>query len=317
MVRYIRREQRIIRTLLLTNLITLVLLVLTILLAIALPLQKKDTGLTIDGQLAMELADDYEVSVGYLQELFPDYLVYQDGAEYIFLPQDGSLPHNELDASLLSWVGDRAVYSQDGKTALTGVDVSVYQGKIDWEAVAADGIDFAMIRLAYRGYGSGSLMVDEYAEINLAGATAAGLDIGAYIFSQATTVEEALEEADLVINMLKDYDVTYPVVFDMEEIHEEEARVDNLTIAQRTEITDAFCKAIKKEGYTPMIYGNTRWLAGRLDLRQLKDYDIWYAQYYHTFQFPYAFTMWQYTDSGTVAGIEGEVDLNLCFKTYK
>ena len=270
---------------------------------------------TVDAQLLMDNAALYNVSTEYLQLLLPDYLVYRDGLEYVFAPLEQKLSRHEYDWSQLTYDFGRIHYQGAGEISY-GVDVSTYQQKIDWHAVAGDDIDFAMVRLGYRGYSVGKLEQDEYAVANLDGAAAAGLDVGAYFFSQAITPEEAEEEARLVLQILDGRELRYPVVFDMEEIDNDQARTDTLSIAQRTEIALAFCKEIKKAGYQPMIYGNIKWLAGRIDLTRLKDYPLWLAQYYEKPLFPYMFQMWQYTDSGSVAGISTSVDLNICFQPF-
>ena len=182
--------------------------------------------------------------------------------------------------------------------------------------VAADGIDFAMIRLGFRGYGeSGVLKLDDRFEENLTGAKAAGLKVGVYFFSQAITVEEGLEEAKLVLDTLQGRELDFPVVFDQEEIYEADARTDNLDPSTASDIAVAFCDAVKDGGYNPMIYANTRWFVSQMDFSRLDGYSKWLAQYYRTPFFPYQFQIWQYTSSGSVDGIQGNVDLNLCFTT--
>lgn len=279
------------------------------------PTTAEEPPLLVDGRLVMEHAAEYGVSTEYLQLLLPGYLVYVDGADYVFQPLDDRIPLHDYDWAYLTHDAGRIQY-RDGRDVAYGVDVSTYQGEIDWKAVAGDGIDFAMIRLGYRGYSQGGLAIDEYAEANLDGAAAAGLDVGAYFFSQAVTVAEAEEEARLVLAVLDGRELTYPVAFDMEEITGDTARTQGLTVAERTEITLAFCRTIQKGGYQPMIYGNIRWLAGRIDLTRLTQYPLWLAQYYEKPLFPYLFTMWQYTDSGTVSGIPTSVDINICFAPF-
>ena len=196
---------------------------------------------------------------------------------------------------------------------IPGVDVSYYQGKIDWEQVKASGIEFAMIRLGYRGYGEeGKLMEDKMAYENLEGALDAGLQVGVYFFSQAITVEEAVEEAEFVLQRIKVYDITMPVVFDWEYISEEArtAKMDRRTL---TDCYKAFSERIAQAGYTPMAYFNTYQSRQLMYLYELEDYPFWLALYSDRMTFPYRFEMWQYTDSGIVPGIEGEVDLNLYF----
>lgn len=307
-------------------LIALVLFTLVVVLAVALftvlyqqePAEPaEEPNIIVDGELVQRYAAEYDVDTEYLQLIMPGYLVYRNGDDYIFQKQVLDIPAHTYNIKNLTWLENgRAAYSDEKHPeTLTGIDVSEHQKDIDWNAVAADGIDFAMIRIAYRGYESGVLHTDAYAEANLTGAINAGIPVGAYVFSQAVTEEEAIEEAKLAIDILRKHDITYPVVFDMEVIHGESARIDPLTVEEGTAIAEAFCKTVKKAGYTPMIYGNMGWLAGCIDLEQLK-YDIWFAQYYDHFTYPYAFTIWQYSDSGTVSGIEGPVDMNLGFIDY-
>lgn len=156
-------------------------------------------------------------------------------------------------------------------------------------------------------------MKDEYCDQNLKGASEAGIDMGVYFYSQAVTVEEAEEEAAFVLDSIKDYDIKYPVVFDMEETGTDNARTAQLSAEQKTDITIAFCEKVKAAGYTPMIYGNIEWMMDHVELERLTQYPKWFAQYFNKPFFPYEFQMWQYTNEGSVPGIEGGVDLNLCF----
>ena len=196
---------------------------------------------------------------------------------------------------------------------IPGIDVSYYQGQIDWEKVKASGIEFAMIRLGYRGYGQeGKLMEDKMAFRNIEGALDAGLKVGIYFFSQAITVEEAVEEAEFVLERIEGYDITMPVVFDWEYISEEArtAKMDRRTL---TDCYKAFCEKIAEAGYTPMSYFNTYQSRQLMYLHELEEYPFWLALYSDRMTFPYRFEMWQYTDSGRVPGIEGKVDINLFF----
>ncbi|MBQ6808648.1 MAG: glycoside hydrolase family 25 protein [Firmicutes bacterium] len=281
----------------------------------ALPAEAEPGTEMVEARLLMEHAAAYDVSTEYLQLLLPGYLIYRDGTEYVFSPLDEHLEQHDYDWSALRYDFGRIHYA-DGRDVTYGVDVSTYQGEIDWQAVAEDGIDFAMVRLGYRGYSKGGLQIDEYALKNLDGAAAAGLEVGAYFFSQAISEAEAEEEARLALELLDGRELAYPVVFDMEEITEDAARTDALSIKERTDITLAFCRVIEEAGYQPMVYGNIKWLAGRIDLTRLHQYPLWLAQYYERPLFPYLFHMWQYTDSGEVAGIETTVDLNICFKPF-
>ncbi len=196
---------------------------------------------------------------------------------------------------------------------IPGIDVSYYQGDIDWEKVKASGIEFAMVRLGYRGYGEeGKLVEDKLAFQNIEGALEAGLKVGIYFFSQAITVEEALEEAEFVLERIEGYDITMPVVFDWEYISEEArtAKMDRRTL---TDCYKAFCGKIAEAGYTPMSYFNSYQSRQLMYLHELEDYPFWLALYSDRMTFPYRFEMWQYTDSGRVPGIEGKVDINLFF----
>lgn len=210
-------------------------------------------------------------------------------------------------------------YTENGKkVSFEGVDVSSHQKDIDWAKVKAAGIDFAIIRVGFRGYGTGAIVLDEYFTKNMDGALAAGLKVGVYFFSQAINEAEAIEEANVVIEQLKKYKskITYPVVYDAEDITNDTARTDNLLGEQITSNCIAFCEKIKDAGYTPMIYANKRWFLTRLDLTRLTDYDMWHAAYVDAPDTPYMYTMWQYSASGKVAGITGSVDLNISFVDY-
>ena len=140
-----------------------------------------------------------------------------------------------------------------------------------------------------------------------------GIAAGVYFFTQATSVEEAKEEAQYVLDALEPYDVTYPVVLDVEAVTSKNARTADLTMEERTEYCITFCEMIKQAGYTPMIYGNLKTFMLMLDLEKLEEYDKWFAHYDEEFYYPYDFKIWQYTDAGSVAGINGEVDINISF----
>ena len=198
--------------------------------------------------------------------------------------------------------------------ALQGVDVSVYQGEIDWQAVADAGVDFAIIRVGYRGYSQGAIQPDTNFQKNMEGALKAGLDVGVYFFSQATTVREAEEEADYVLEAIRSYPVTYPVVFDWEFIDGQTARTDEMEGEHMTECAKTFCELVQAAGYTPMVYFNQEQGYLYYQLDQLDEFPFWLAEYDEKPDFFYNFDIWQYTHTGTVPGIEGNVDLNLAFR---
>lgn len=203
------------------------------------------------------------------------------------------------------------VYVQGGEiVSRVGIDVSEHNGTIDWDAVAGDGIEFAYLRIGYRGTVEGNITADKQFEDNLSGARGADLDIGVYFFSQAINEDEAREEADWVIERLGDFVPTYPIVFDMEASTTGGDRIANLTNDQATAIAVAFCKEIESEGYQACVYGSRADLA-RYDLSKLYKYGFWYAEYADQPTMALRYGIWQYTNSAEVDGIDGDVDLDL------
>lgn len=214
--------------------------------------------------------------------------------------------------------------SYDGDPDYTyrlGLDISRHDGEpIDWKAVKADGWEFIIFRIGWRGYESGTLHVDEHFHQNIQGALKEGFDIGVYVFSQAITEEEAVEEAELCINELKDYKINLPIVYDPETITWEPARTDDITMEQVTKNTIAFCNRIKKAGYEPMIYSNITWEARYFDLSKLSEYKLWFADYQYPPTSPYHFEFWQYGgECGKVPGFpkgrKVDVDMQLIPRT--
>lgn len=173
-----------------------------------------------------------------------------------------------------------------------------------------------MIRVGYRGYDQGGLHIDTYAEANLQGALDAGLPVGVYFYSQAISVEEAREEANMLLEFIRDWDITYPVVFDWEWVGAD-ARTAEVSSRTVTDCTLAFCRMVQEAGYTPAFYFNQDLAQNTFRLRELQDFDFWLAQYQDAMTFAYDVDMWQYSCTGRVAGITGDVDLNLCFKSYE
>ena len=259
--------------------------------------------------------DKYE----FLQRFFDDTFVYNWDGETLYIPVDDTLPMNNYNWDNLV-LQDKNYkeyeYQEYGVTkTIKGIDVSKHQGKIDWEKVAADGVEYAFIRVGYRGYGTGKALEDEFFHQNAKGANEAGVPIGAYFFSQAINTEEAVEEAEMAIEALKDYDIAYPIAIDLEDVPDD-SRTSEMTREEFTDVAIAFCEKIKEAGYTPMIYCNSRWFTLNLDLSRLTEYDKWFAQYYNRPFFPYDFQIWQYTSAGKVDGIDGDVDLNISFVRY-
>lgn len=228
----------------------------------------------------------------------------------------GSVPVNSYNNNYFTKnASGYMAYTEPGVETALGIDVSVYQGVIDWQKVADAGIDFAIIRVGYRGYGSeGKMMPDKYFVQNIEGALNAGLDVGVYYFSQAITVEEARQEAAYVIEQVKNYPLTYPVVFDWERQNYSGSRTQTVpSVNTMCQMANAFCADITVAGYQAMVYFNPSEGYKQYDLSQLMNYPFWLAQYNSVPTFYYDFDMWQYTSSGRVSGISGNVDMNIRF----
>lgn len=240
-------------------------------------------------------------------------LVYR--AQHSIIKNDLGLRNIVLDQSLLETGGTYYSYQSGSENVVSsvGIDVSTYQGTIDWQAVKNAGVDYVIVRAAYRGYETGRIVPDDLFAQNIEGAAAAGLHVGVYLFSQALSEQEAVEEADYLLELIQGYPVDYPVVYDQEEYTADQARTDGLTGEQATKNALAFCERIYDAGYIPMIYTNNDWAQNMYDMEQLDHYPIWYADYTSSPDLSGGFAMWQYTDEGQVSGVQGPVDLNLLF----
>ncbi len=234
------------------------------------------------------------------------------------IPVYSDVELSSLDPSLF-FVDEngRMQYNDPAVKVYTGIDVSVFQGEVDFSAVKADGIDFVMLRVGYRGYGeTGSLNEDANFRKNCENACAAGLKVGAYFFSQAISPEEAAEEAEYVLSILKDYNITYPVAYDWEAIDYDEARTDGLDNETITKCACAFCDKIAAAGYDTVVYFNRSLGYFSYDLSLVKNHYFWLAEYGGTPSFIYDFRIWQYTKTGSVSGITGDVDLNISITDF-
>ena len=196
-----------------------------------------------------------------------------------------------------------------------GIDVSKYQKEIDWDVVAAEGIEFAIIRCGYRGMQTGALVEDPYFRANLEGAKKAGIKVGIYFFSQAVNAVEAVEEASMVLELLDGEEIDYPIFIDTEG-GGGTARADQIDADTRTTVCKYFCKTIKNEGYTPGVYSGRWYYYNKVHAAELEEYTIWLAEYRDTPLYENRYDMWQYTSKGAVAGIEGYVDLNVSYLGY-
>lgn len=226
-------------------------------------------------------------------------------------------------------------FSQDGnelqyfrsnrKISSYGIDVSKYQGDIDWEKVAASGVDFAMIRMGVRGYSTGTVVVDETFEANITGALDNNIEVGIYFYSQAITAEEAVEEANYAVIAASKYKLTYPIVFYSENITNDTARTDELTADELSAIAGAFCDTVERYGYKSMICASKHQLSVNMDVSELENYDVWLidapnvkeGEKLNLSEYPYQYVMWQYASNGKIDGINGSVDLNISFIDYK
>ncbi len=278
-------------------------------------------------ELAQRLADseDYIAAMNTNVDEYPEAdgnMLYHDDiyGDFSAEPLEG-VPLNTLDWENLELGEDnRYTYYENGEAvSKTGIDVSYHQGDIDWERVAADGIDFAMIRIGYRGYEKGIMHRDELSESYISGAQAAGIDVGVYFYSQAVSEAEAREEAVYVCGLIKDSEIKYPVVFDWELPDDSEARTLGTTTETLNKCAAAFCQEITDRGYTAMLYSNLKMALTKYDMQTLSAYDFWYVEYkdgHNPPSYPYELQMWQYASDGRVDGIDGYVDMNISFVDY-
>ena len=226
-------------------------------------------------------------------------------------PENPTIPPERNPYDRYDFQYDRHNYLKlQNLTSYAGIDVSAFQGKIDWKKVKASGIDFAMIRLGYRGYESGKLVEDQYAKANLKGAKEAGLRIGVYFFSQALNIRETDQEIQFMLEILGDTKLDMPIVLDWE-IPANTARTRNMDQQTLTDIQRHFCGQMRDRGYQPMIYFNWHQSEHLYVLHDLEEYPFWLALYQDRMTYPWKVEMWQYTDKGKVPGIQGNVDLNV------
>lgn len=233
----------------------------------------------------------------------------------IWITELDGVPKNELNNDNFTSDSTFKYYSENGKAAsLEGIDISSYSGDVDWNKVKDSGVDFVIVRIGGRGYGNeGALYTDDRALEYIEGAHNSGLKVGGYFFSQAINTEEAVEEADYVKSILGDTKLEFPVAYDWEIIKDEDARTDNVSAAEATNCARAFCDRIIEHGYNTMLYSPSRELYFKYDLSRLADIDIWYCEYSDVPTFYYQFSMWQYSSTGKVDGIDADVDMNICF----
>lgn len=251
-----------------------------------------------------------------------------DGKHTLVTTRDGKdewvlispyLAKNTYDFTKMEEKAGLKRYMENGKKiSYVGVDISKQTGSVNFAGLKAAGVDYVMIRLGGRGYSTGQITLDESFVENIEGAIAEGLDVGVYFYSQAISQDEAVQEANFVVQNLEPYrnSIKYPVAFDMEFVANDEARIDGLSREDRTTIAVTFMDGIKVSGYIPMFYGDKEWLIKEVDLAKLQDYDVWFAQETDIPDYPYQYAMWQYSSTGVVNGIRGDASLNICFIGY-
>ncbi len=243
-------------------------------------------------------------------------IVHADGTkEWVDINSD--LEKNKYNLDNFKYDKPIMTYEVDGKTASWfGVDISANQGEVDFSKLKKAGCEFVMIKVGARGYSSGNIVMDENFETNLKDAKKAGLNIGVYFCSQAVTKSEAREEAEVLLDAIESYTVKYPVVFVMENINDDMARIEALDMQERTEIAKVFLEEIEDADYTPMLYGDKEWLMTMINLEKLEKYDIWLAQDGDKPDYPYQFGMWQYDSDGSIKGVSGDVAMSISFVDY-
>ena len=283
-------------------------------------LKETSTGAKFRAKIK-EMFQSGSSTIQVLKYLFPDEIVLTDeGSFHFYEIMEGIAKNSYLDSNFVRNDDNEMEYSVDGRvTSVKGIDISKHNGEIDWEKVAASGVKFAFIRCGIRGYGSGEIVADDNFIKNVEGATDNGIEVGTYFFSQAVTEEEAKEEAEFVLNSVSQLSISLPIAIDVEKVEgvDSEPRTGGLSTEQYTANVLEFCNTISEAGYTPMIYGNIKTFAMLLDIEQIEGIEKWFAGYISedviTPYFPYEFSIWQYSSTGKVDGISGDVDMNIAF----
>ena len=272
-------------------------------------------------------AGEYEVALkpisGYRTPLSATDVRVKDKVEYVAIDDISLLIKTE--AEIDAEAEDSAEANTDGddteirqtsgvsKTGVLGIDVSKWQKEIDWDKVKNEGVDFAIIRCGYRGSVTGSLVEDPYFEQTIKGARAAGIKVGVYFFTQAVNEVEAVEEASMVISLVRDYELQYPVFIDTEGAGGN-GRADSLNVEERTAVCEAFCTTVKNAGLEAGVYASRNWYNNKLTASTLESYAIWLAEYRSVPLYQGYYQMWQYTSKGKINGINGNVDLNVSYR---
>ena len=231
-----------------------------------------------------------------------------DGVRYYFDPDSHEPVKGQqvIQGIMYTFGGNGGLQSQS-----RGIDVSKFQGSINWSQVKASGVDFAIIRVGYRGYGSGALVEDSQFRANIQGASSAGIPVGLYFYSQAVNEEEAVEEASMVLSLCGGYRLNYPIYYDTEYVAG--GRANGISRETRTACAVAFCETIRNAGYSAGVYSYASWFYNSLSYANISKYSIWIAQYRDTLDFKYSYKIWQYSSKGRVPGISANVDMNIAY----
>ncbi|MDD3368569.1 MAG: Ig-like domain-containing protein [Lachnospiraceae bacterium] len=235
-----------------------------------------------------------------------------DGKTYFFDKNGNKVTGDQvIQGAKYSFDGDGALKSGSGSM---GIDVSKWNGSINWSSVKNSGVSYAIIRCGYRGSTTGALIQDSKYSANINGAASAGLKVGTYFFTQAVNQVEAVEEASMVLGLVKGHKISYPIFLDVESASG--GRANGLDAGTRTAVINAFCATIQNSGYTAGVYANKSWLTSKINTGSLGNYKIWLAQYAATPTYSGRYNLWQYSSKGSVSGISGNVDLNISYLGY-
>ncbi len=272
---------------------------------------------TLDQSMDFDAPDDLKgmITENYVAYLKQAYILFGEYPDCTYFKVVEGVERDDLDFENDFYTKEGTsymnYYPNGEKAGRVAIDVSEYQENIDWAAVKTSGVEIAIVRAGFRGYGEeGNIKKDLYFDQNMQGAIAAGLEVGTYFFTEAVNYEEGVEEANLVLSMVKPYQLKQPIIIDTEKIDAEGVRANDISVEERSEAIRGFCETIEAAGYTPMIYASTYWFCSALDLSKLGKYEFWLAAY-DTPQFPYHVEGWQYASDGSVPGISGNVDLNV------
>ena len=281
------------------------------------------TGLVL-GMIIIHIVDEKNSSakIEALKEELKEAKIEQEKPINVYFPKrtikTGEIQKNSyIQENFVIEDGFMAYYNENGeKISHVGIDLSYHNQKVDWDALESSPVEFVMLRCGYRGTTEGGLIEDEKFREYAEEALSRGYKLGVYFFSQAISEPEAIAEADFVIDIINEYDISYPVAFDTELSEDSRVEEAELSKEEQTNICIAFLERIKKAGYYPMVYASENWFRRRLEVDRLSEYDFWAPQYLEQNDFLYDFTIWQYTENGAAPGVEGACDIDISLVDY-